>query len=222
MVISGRRKVGIRVTKDSFYALELTGIFVLGLGMMMLILVSLWAVALGLNGSETVVDEVVGESARLNIQDNDLSNIASLFGTEEGSVAGAVNDSDKEESELRSEISKWISEVRVAQGLTAGYRDNVLDRESQDKARELASRCDLDGFTSWEDKLNVRIDGGYTISFSEAAFFVNGGSFASDFVERTNAYRRLFEDYDAYGVGVAARGECQKPYTVVVQMSQLR
>lgn len=207
------------------YILEITGIFVSGLGMMLLVAISLWMVSLVISGSELVSDEVLGTTGTIvDEHDNRLAYIEGVAFSS-GQVAGVVDDSSVEESEARNIAANWLTEVRELQGLTPAYRDSVLDRNAQNQARLVATNCNDNIYSDWSETIDTRIDEGYVKTFSEAIFSVdNPGSLATELPMKPIDYSRLFTGYSGYGVGVARTpqdSDCTTPFVIVFHLAHI-
>ncbi len=128
------------------------------------------------------------------------------------------------ERALRDEATEWLSKVRGVQGLEVAYRDSVLDGNAQNHARFVANTCNIEAYSDWEDSLSLRIDEGYTSSFSESIFQVNSDDFANELPASAINYSRLFTQYDAVGVGVAELPEsanCGPGSVLVIHMASI-
>jgi hypothetical protein len=206
------------------YALEMTGIFVSGLGMMLLVVISVWVASLIAVGSSALGEETIGDLPALQ-EDNERFSFLRGLEVDAGQVAGVVDETSNSEEELRNEVTSWLGDVREVQSLDIAYRDSVLDRNAQNHARYLATTCSSDRYTNWTDSLEMRVDEGYTSTFSESVFDISGQLFASELPENTIDYSRLFTRYDAVGVGVAQAPEastCSSGYHLVFHLSEVR
>lgn len=213
----------VRKKDTQTYALELTAIFVSGLGMMLLVVISVWVASMVAIGSGALSDESVGSLPSLN---EDSAGVSFLRGIEAdaGKVAGVVDESSTTEDDLRNDITNWLSDVRDIQRLPIAYRDSVLDRNAQNQARFLANSCDQDRYSDWSESLGIRVDEGYSVSFSEAIFNVSGTAFAGELPSSQIDYARLFNFYDAVGVGAARVPEtssCQTGFVIVFHVAEV-
>lgn len=207
--------------QEKKYALETTGLFVSGLGMMLLVLVSAWSMAVLVSGNTFAKENGVGDRSSLS----DTIASAALSAGDEGRVAGAVDDSTIEEQAFRNDASEWLSAARRSGDNSNAYRDGILDRNAQNHARSLADACSADIYNSWEETIGTAINEGYVASFGEAAFAVSGEAFASEMLLKETDYQRLFADVDAYGVGVAQTTEisgCEIPFVLVFHLATIK
>jgi hypothetical protein len=206
------------------YALEMTGIFVAGLGMMLLIVISVWVASLVAVGSSLLGEEAIGELPTHSEQSERFSYLRGLE-VDAGQVAGVVDETSIEEKEIRNAATQWLSEVREIQSLPIAYRDSVLDRNAQNHARFLATSCPDERYNDWDQLIETRVDEGYTNSFSEAVFVVSGSTFAEELPASAIDYSRLFTVYDAVGVGVAELtddSKCGQGYFMVFHVADVR
>ena len=206
------------------YAVEMVAIFVSGLGMMLLVTISVWMATLLASGSATLADEVFSDSL-LESRSDSFAYIESLVQDNSGQVAGVVDDSSIEENQLRNSATAWLSGVREVQSLPTAYRDSVLDRNAQNHARYLATSCSDDRYSDWDESLGSRINEGYVATFSESTFSSDGTSFAHDFVYSQQDYARLFGLFSAVGVGVAEYADspsCDSGYVFVYHLADIR
>ena len=142
-----------------------------------------------------------------------------------GQVAGVVDETSTTEERLRNQAAQWLGEVRDVQKLPIAYRDSVLDRNAQNHARYLATSCPINQYTNWSDSIEMRVDEGYTTSFTESVFEISGSAFASELPQSEIDYSRLFTIYDAVGVGVAKvpeSADCGESFYMVFHASDVR
>ena len=170
--------------------------------MLLLVVVSVWIASLVAVGSAALSDESVGTLPQLSEDSDKVSFFGSLQG-DAGRVAGVVDESSPAEDELRNDAAAWLGDVREVQSLSIAYRDGVLDRNAQNQARYLAERCSTTEYSEWQESIGMRVDEGYTTSFSESIFTVSGVRFAQELPNGEVDYSRLFTNYDAVGLGVA-------------------
>lgn len=179
----------------------MTGIFVVGLGSMILLVIGAWFATLIVAGTASLSEDAIGDVPAY-YEDSNRFSFLSDIGANNGQVAGVVADASVKETELRNSAMDWLGLALESQGLDSVYRDGVLDRNAQNQARFYADQC-LPGESNWEQSIGLRVDEGYTTSFSEASFVVSGIAFASELPTNQTDYARLFTLYDAAGVGVA-------------------
>jgi hypothetical protein len=212
------------VKKEKAYALEMTAVFVSGLGMMMIISVTVWLVSMFILGSRELTQEVLGDTKTISQLDSgkDFYNQVALGA---GQVAGVTDDSSVDENEVRNALAVWLTSVREVQGLKIAYRDPVLDRNAQNHARTMAQACDSGLYSDWSEYIGTKVSEGYITSFSESAFEISGATrIAEEMPLGTVAYSRLFTNYDAYGIGVVDVREygCGYNYITVLHLAEVK
>jgi hypothetical protein len=207
-----------------YYALEITAIVVSGLGMLLLLVLGAWMTALLIFGSRDVADQALGQVDALS-QDSPRLALIDNLEINAGRVAGVVDEESQNERDLKSSAVEWLSAVRNIQRLDVAYRDGVLERNAQNHARFVADTCDTSDYTNWDDSLGLRVDEGFTSSFSESIFKISSSDFANELPVSAIDYSRLFTQYDAIGVGVAEATEsagCGGGYYLVFHMATVR
>lgn len=212
-----------RVKQHQYFA-EVAGILISGLGMMLLIVISAWVATILILGSRDVADDQLGAIPSLTDDSRTTAFMRSLD-AQSGQVAGVVDDASLEETAMRNDAANWLSDVREVQGLEVAYRDVVLDRNAQNHARYVATQCDVNAYSDWNDSIGIQVDEGDTSSFSESIFLVDEQTLASELPKRANDYSRLFTLYDAMGVGVAKipeSGDCASGFILVFHMAGIR
>ena len=213
-----------KMTQKQKYGLEMLAIFVSGLGMLVLLTISVWVAGVVASGSSVIAEETIGGVPFVD-ESNERFAFAEQRASNLGRVAGVVDQSSEAEDTLRNEAMSWLGDVRAAQALPIAYRDGVLDRNAQNHARYLATSCSEDRYSDWSESLGTRIDEGYAATFSEAVFDSNGTTFAQDFIDSQIDYSRLFTIYDAVGVGVASYADapgCGSGYVFVFHAASTR
>lgn len=211
--------------KQIVYGFRLFGILTSGIAMMLLVLVSAWLMGLYITQADELTSrQNLGDTIGFSASDSSVAFLDSLE-SEGGQVAGIVDESSAEETQLRNDAAAWLSQTRFIQGLDVTYRDGVLDRSAQNQARILANLCSLDLYSDWSGAIGLRADEGFIKSFSESFFkFDEITTLASVLPERSADYQRLFTTNNAYGVGVASvtSDQCEIKNVLVFHFADVR
>ena len=206
--------------KNPSHILEITSMFLAGLSMMLLIVVSAVAIGSTIVDSRRVASGLVESAPKLSLTFDELSSVSNQFAETTGAVAGVVDDSSTNEQTVRNDAAAWLSQARLDSRLNTAYRDEILDRRAQNHARLLAETCSDSRYNEWQDIIGQAVSEGYVTTFSEAIFGLENTDLASSLPIQADDYPRLFTDYKAYGVGVArTSGACSFEYIATFHLA---